>query len=258
MLWSMTIRALLKTCLYFCFILQSFIPSIQAGTCFSHPNSLAVLNDASPPSNAPSHERPPNTETPRRNSRNGRTFKGQVFDRILLRGTTLYASLKLGTEIPLGPSTQGSSIAQLAFRLANYVVSLRDDELLTRVDVWPTYTNPLKFEIKHAADAPELCDEASQLNKAFLGSFALFLHNDVSLGWTAFDYDFAGNVTTASGAVLYSFRVFLVDRDQARPEKLDGVTFGRQDLRAVFAAKDQIVEHTQPDDILLFLGNTAA
>ena len=244
----------MRTYLYFCYVLLFYTSLTQAGSCLGILDSLVAKNNT-PASGQFSTQRSHEIETPRQNNRDVDVLRGQVFTQIPICGTSLYATVKLKEQIPRGPSPHRSSIAQLADRLTQFAKTLRGGEVVTRVDSWPIFDNPIKFELKHG---PDPNSEPHYLDKPFLEHFAQFLSSDISLGGVSFDYSFAGNVTTSHGSIVFQFDVIVLDPSQVLPEKANNVSFGRKDLRAIFDARDQIIDHTRPEDILLFLGNTGA
>ncbi|MCJ1256123.1 hypothetical protein MMC24_003943 [Lignoscripta atroalba] len=147
--------------------------------------------------------------------------------------------------------------SNLAARILQDATDMGPSARLPSYQVWPARGYVVKFELRRAnprrsTDPP--------VDAALLQGIAKVMQAHlVGRGIQGFDANFAGTVSTAAaGPALFEFRMHGVHPQLMTPEKQPWVTFGPADLDVIADVKAQITAETTPDDLLLFIGNTAA
>ncbi|KAI9675582.1 MAG: hypothetical protein M1817_000948 [Caeruleum heppii] len=128
-----------------------------------------------------------------------------------------------------------------------------DDPLdLPQFDFWPTAEYQMKFEVRPAV--PDCQDPVIDLELLQGLSKTMSELFDI---WEQKTYEFTATITDQDAREAF-FTVRFFELQPIRTEQMPNVEFNDRDLDNIFATKREILQHTTPDDLLLFLGNTAS
>ena len=135
--------------------------------------------------------------------------------------------------------------------------SMAPNENPSRIIIWPKIEDDLYFsgvfEIVHQCPDPPLNVALLQGLRKGIGEY-FQTHPDENLA-----FNFYGYITSKSdlSSNLFAFRMSFANPGVLRSEKKDGVHLGLPDLNVIYDVKRRILELTEPDDLVLFIGNTA-
>ena len=165
-------------------------------------------------------------------------------------GTGFKVTLNIKNSVP----TSGMHTAQvLAQKILRDAQRLSEDENLGQAyNIWPNPAMAVKFELRRLEPSVQVPILGRRLLEVVSQMIETSFHD------ADYIFVFAGfnGIISFFGEERFSFRAFALPKSVVVAEKLPGVTFGAQDLDAIFGIKLALLSLTTTDDLLIFVGNT--
>ncbi|MCJ1471855.1 hypothetical protein MMC13_000496 [Lambiella insularis] len=175
-------------------------------------------------------------------------------------GTIFVAEIST-TNGMAGVSKDSDPALSLAEKIASDAQGQLSPSGIPAYDVWPTSNMLVKFELRRH----DLAVKRPPITKSLLQGMSTVIKQHLTQDdgplkdyLKGYFMAFSGSII-AAGQPQFTFRAFHVPAQAVQSEKAHDVEFGAQDLHAIFDdIKPKILQHTNANDLLLFVGNTGA